>query len=361
MNSNNNILTENYINIDSDDRKIGSYPDAFDYVVTFKSTGRSFYKGFKEGVPEELPETAGPMILRSFTNVKYIRLDNIIMSRYNINSYNIEHFIDFDSDNNISIMRPDLEKNCHKDSTTEKKDGQCDGWCDCNCPKCNNNHKCVKCFSKNNAKKCKCSQNICAICCKNNCSCAIVHKYKFLMLRIKELSNNNFYSTSLSIPDDAFILLQDKTLGNNHNTWVTRSGTCTFPGSNLYNLNRLSIKICDNKGNELKMCVIIHYKIVINKVLHQITITFGTLDRAIKDNLHPNQINFPLSEICNIKSWYRTVCNNVFSHTNSKIRHVLESNYESLFDSISTLDFEYLIKSDITNNIFIVVGTLGPG
>ena len=120
MNNNNNLLHNNLkdnllkeelveyqINIDSDDRKFDAYPDPFNYVVTFKSLGRSIYykkhNGFKIECGE-IPETPGPVIMRSFKNVKYAKLDHCIISRYNLNRYSINHIIKVVDGKFISIL-----------------------------------------------------------------------------------------------------------------------------------------------------------------------------------------------------------------------------------------------------------------
>jgi hypothetical protein len=67
------------IDIDSTDRDYKLYPNPFDYVVTFNAKGDTIEKGVRyKGTP-------GPTIVREFENVKYIKLNNIILPRkYNV-------------------------------------------------------------------------------------------------------------------------------------------------------------------------------------------------------------------------------------------------------------------------------------
>lgn len=95
----NKLLSENIkeyrINIDSKDRDPNVYPNPFKYTVNFgpasgqminsydwidpnnKKLGKMPIKQFVNPIPR-------PCVNRSFKNVKYIRIDNIILPRYNI-------------------------------------------------------------------------------------------------------------------------------------------------------------------------------------------------------------------------------------------------------------------------------------
>lgn len=75
-----NILDETVIeyriNIDSIDRDLKSYPDPLNFSVKFAPSSPSYIDNTKFNAP------AYPHILKEFKNVKYIKLENIILPRY---------------------------------------------------------------------------------------------------------------------------------------------------------------------------------------------------------------------------------------------------------------------------------------
>lgn len=84
----NQCITEYKINIDSLDRDIEKYPNPFDFVVSFNAQGsRCVTQEFKKGKNVEFKKTlfkgaSGPIINRSFKNVKYIKLESIVLPQY---------------------------------------------------------------------------------------------------------------------------------------------------------------------------------------------------------------------------------------------------------------------------------------
>lgn len=106
-------LTEYRLNVDSYDRNIEIYPDPFNYVVNFApitTSGNSnfndnninkvvvsnFYPDSKEEIAlyssnpniiveynNKVKRMYDPYILREFKNVKFVRLDNVVMPRFN--------------------------------------------------------------------------------------------------------------------------------------------------------------------------------------------------------------------------------------------------------------------------------------
>jgi len=182
---------------------------------------------------------------------------------------------------------------------------------------------------------------------------------KFLILKVKELKNNRTYSTNTSTSDNTFILHVDRSIGNFHNIWITRYGTCTFPNSLLFNLERLSIEFYNNRGERLKVGVVFQFNIKINGVHHKICLIFGNIEDSIKKNISVIKLEFPIGELCNIKNWYKMMFNNILSHIqDNEIKLTLNNNYEVLLNNISQIDVDDLIKCDITNNVFFIVGVI---
>lgn len=385
-----NLLTENivenYINIDSDDRKIETYPDPFNYVVTFKSLGKTVYKPFKNkkgnyfsDEEAEIPETPGPVIMRPFKNVKFVKLDHVILSRYNSNSYTLEQHIMIDIKNNkVNINNNSLDKHCHKQDMNNKcylcksKDTVCNNFCECNCKECNVYIKCMKCFSMTKSMKQKSSNQVienevcycktddrCHTCGESLCNCSMIDRNKFLILKVKELKNNRLYSTNTATADNTFILHVDRSLGNFHNIWITRYGTCTYPNSLLFNLDRLSIEFYNNKGDRLHFGLMLQCNIKINDMHHKIYLIFGKVENSVKKTIDGIKLEFPIGELCNVKSWYKMMFNNILSHIqDNEIKIVLNNNYDILLNSVANLDVSDLIKRDITNNVFFIIGVI---
>lgn len=381
-NLNDNLLTENiveyYINIDSDDRKIETYPDPFNYVVTFKSLGKTFYKSFNkkrnndDTEISEIPETPGPVIIRPFKNVKYIKLDHVVLSRYNSNRYTLEQNIMVDTKHDkIIVDNIYLNKHCHKlDKNNScylcKSKISCNNFCECKCKKCNAYNKCRKCFAiKDQNFKTEDSNNVCMCetddkchsCAEMICKCSINDRNKFLILKVKELKNNRTYSTNTATSDNTFILHVDRSIGNFHNIWITRYGICSFPTSSLFNLERLSIEFCNNKGQKLSIGIIFQCNIKINNEHHKICLIFGKIEDTIKKTINGIKIELPISEISNVKNWYKIMFNKLLPHIqDDQTKLTLNNNFDLLLNSVEHLDIDDLVKWDITNNIFLIVG-----
>lgn len=76
-------ITEYQINVDSNDRKITLYPSPFKFTVTFGgSGGQTIGKNSNENDGEYFEGTPGPIIDRGFRNVKYVKLDYIMLPRF---------------------------------------------------------------------------------------------------------------------------------------------------------------------------------------------------------------------------------------------------------------------------------------
>ena len=182
---------------------------------------------------------------------------------------------------------------------------------------------------------------------------------KFLVLKIKELKNNLIYSTNTGTSDNTFILHQDKLIGNCHTVWLTRFDTCSFPSTLLENINKLSIEICDNRGERLKMGVIIQLNYIINRINHRINLLFGCVLPCIILTLKGYKINLPLWELPRIENWYSIAFNTLISHVCDKnIAVILQNNYPLMLSKMMDLRICEIIKCDITNNIFLVLGIM---
>jgi len=83
---------------------------------------------------------------------------------------------------------------------------------------------------------------------------SISSKYRYLILKIKELDNNKIFSTNIRVNDDSFIIYKDKDLGGTSTEiWLSSYTKRTFPKSQLKNLDKLTIEIVDPDGNPVKI------------------------------------------------------------------------------------------------------------
>src|SRR5690606_8748840 len=81
-------VVEYRVNIDSLDRDIKTYPNQFDFRVKFNPPAggilrtESIKKGKLDYNQDKFSGTPGPHIGRDFRNVKYIKLDSIVLPQY---------------------------------------------------------------------------------------------------------------------------------------------------------------------------------------------------------------------------------------------------------------------------------------
>jgi len=170
----NNVLTENVveyaIHMDSSDRNINIYPNQFKFSVHFN-------------------DTTSPNIDRQFKNIKYIRLENIILPHvYNIDSSNIS------------------TNTTYTDASGNR-------------------------FSDNDDY--------------------VMTNNKFLLLKIKELANDRVLSTNNIVRSDTIKLYYDVTLNKFYDSWTTNQNSFVYTNGNLENVKRLSFELFDPEGNQI--------------------------------------------------------------------------------------------------------------
>lgn len=83
-------------------------------------------------------------------------------------------------------------------------------------------------------------------------SVTLASRYRYIIVRIKELDNNRMYSTNNYVRDDSFVMYNDKTLGDqNTSIWTALSGERMYQKSALKNINKFTIDIVDPKGDSI--------------------------------------------------------------------------------------------------------------
>jgi hypothetical protein len=352
-NCNSDLLAQNimeyYINIDSNDRKMDTYPNPYNYVVSFKPLGKSRdsrYKTKKGGVivheTIEYDETPGPVIIRNFKNVKYVKLDRVILSRHHIVKFVINQTIHVDNNNNI--IETDIDRKVSRKKIS-KKDQDYDH-----------------------------DSELCDVCCCDDCCCVLCNSTKYVLLKVKELETYHTYATNTLSSDNSFVLYVDKTLGTNNNMWFPTYGSCVYPTSLLSNIDRFTIEFFDMHGHNITPKVIIEYNIdvvYLNDVTKiQYCLLFGNYEdnlvKKIKKRYDNNYMIFKFNDLCKIKPWVDKIFSEISKKINQKYQNFenifnkTDKNnkliyHEKIIESIKNLNICDKIKH-ISNNVFFIIG-----
>lgn len=80
----------------------------------------------------------------------------------------------------------------------------------------------------------------------------LASRYRYVIVRIKELDNNRMYSTNNYVRDDSFVMYNDKTLGEaGVGIWIASPYKRTYLKSALKNVDKFTIEIVDPQGNPI--------------------------------------------------------------------------------------------------------------
>ena len=207
-------VTEYTIHMDSADRDISLYGNPFKFTVHFN-------------------DTTQPNISRRFKNVKYIRLENIILPKI----YKISPSTD------IAGTFPDASGNVFSSDST---------------------------YTLTNEK--------------------------YLLLKIKELANDRVFSTGNIVKSDTIKIYFDVSLNSYYNSWTTNQNSFVFSNGNLGNIKRLTFELYDSDGTQLLMTGILSYgsigSIPTTNLTHPsnkytqmaITLIFGIVENEVNTN-----------------------------------------------------------------------------
>lgn len=77
--------------------------------------------------------------------------------------------------------------------------------------------------------------------------------HSFLILDINEIGNSNIIGTSRKHQRDKITLYYDCDLGIDSGLWKPVHGTIVYPNSGLFNLEKMTLVLCDEYGNELQL------------------------------------------------------------------------------------------------------------
>lgn len=79
-----------------------------------------------------------------------------------------------------------------------------------------------------------------------------IDKYKYIILKIKELENNNFFSNNNNIDYNSFIMVKENVKYLNNSFWICINKDISYPYDFLKNINNITIEICNPDGDLLK-------------------------------------------------------------------------------------------------------------
>jgi hypothetical protein len=255
-NINKNILKENVteirLNIDSADRDVNSFPDPFSYIVSFGPNNYSDNDAYLKRAEEKLlikkiarnnnfnnvintnntntnntnnnnntndiyfvdystkvKKTFNPNIIRNFTNVKYVRLDNIVLPKYS--GVGINKKWDFFNTNTTNeFIRDDYDR--------------------------------IRTTVLNNFRYIPIDTNI------ESC----LYNDRFIQVKIKELNNNENLATN-NITSNSFTIYPDKSLGILYWRGNPYYAVKTFLDSLLGRIDKLTIEFYDSWGKQITL------------------------------------------------------------------------------------------------------------
>jgi len=99
-------VIEYAVHIDSLDRDTTIFKDPFSYIVSFNQPNKTIHKERRKDGTIDTYEMTGapdPHINREFDNIKYIKLDKIMLPKYNIIQENVGVYDTFDTTDTTSI------------------------------------------------------------------------------------------------------------------------------------------------------------------------------------------------------------------------------------------------------------------
>lgn len=185
-----NVMTEQLetfpILINGYDRDTSAYTNPYSFPIHFGGAGTGQYMS-KDGI-KVYQGTTGVNIERNFKNVKFIKITNIVIPRYNLITY------DFDNTQFIYGVTGGGSNNDYDGKLLNR----------------------------------------------------------FVVLKIKELEDNKKYSSGSFFKSDFMNFRHDRDAGGNHMFFVPiTNDTVSFKNSLLKNLNKLTIKLYDDKDTLL--------------------------------------------------------------------------------------------------------------
>ena len=245
------IIQEYQLFIDSKDRNKDTFPNPFSFVLTFNPLGNRTETCWENGTSKVINGDPHPHISVDFKNVKYIRIDNLILPQYinydkkelSVNNIKIVNnitntIVDIEniyseivSDNNYASKDDIKTQDLHDYINTNYK----------------TNHS-IYDISTNYKYYLDINENKWFVYIHNTSD--TLYNDKYIVLKIKELESNNLGTNH--IIDDAFgIIYPDKIRSRFFYQGNIHFATKIWKDSNLGLLKRLTFEFYDSDGNLL--------------------------------------------------------------------------------------------------------------
>jgi len=206
-------ITEYTIHMDSVDRDISLYYNQFKFTVHFG-------------------DTTEPNIERRFKNIKYIKLENVILPTSSA--------IDL-SGNDASGTSMDASGNVYS-------------------------------------------------------SRYILTDQRYILLKIKELANDRVLSTGNIVKSDTVKLYYDVTLNSYYSSWTTNQNSFVYTNANLGNVKRLSFELYDSNGNQILMFTSNDNGLSGPQLNYNTFYTFDASGNITGEVVAENNLNHPLNQ-----------------------------------------------------------------
>jgi hypothetical protein len=125
----------------------------------------------------------------------------------------------------------------------------------------------------------------------DNDFCYKYSKYEYLIVKIKELSDEKILSTNNIISDDSFVFYPHKVIGGNYVMWICDNPLRIYKISQLANISQLTILVITPSGELLTIkdqdgCNLKDERnILFDNFQFFISLTFGTIENEINTNI----------------------------------------------------------------------------
>jgi hypothetical protein len=75
--------------------------------------------------------------------------------------------------------------------------------------------------------------------------------YKYIVLKINEIRNGRYHSNNPALGRESFVMKMDTDIAQNNQIWIPIHNNVGYFDSQLKKFDRLTVEICDDKGNRL--------------------------------------------------------------------------------------------------------------
>ena len=189
-------------------------------------------------------------------------------------------------------------------------------------------------------------------------------KYKYLILKISELSNNRCFSNNKAFGKECFFMKMDDEICIFNYRWIPSGhGTIVYPDSNLQTINRLTVEICDDQGNVLNT-TLDGEKYDFFKEYNELLDSIKLIINPAYDKTNPFYIGTTKLDTTTLrkKRCQDDVSNDMYDENKNLIDSILSGNYSELLTSqvINRLKSLRNIIAHMAPELHLTFSTIGP-